>query len=233
MFQYLLGGLQAADMHIIPLEGIYEPLDHPVALRALDRRRARKQVHAGREHPRFMRRVGRDVVAEPLDPMRETIHLPEPGLDALRHQIPDHFPRDFRHGGDVTDDLGIVVIHAEGHANPLAVPAADFEHVGAPTHVASHRDDFSIMRPHRASGMLGEQKRVHLHDPIDPLAVHPRSAQLDQAAIQQRRDPRVPVRRATIGNLPDQGQQGVILGLPIIPARSTFPLRVYVRPGDA
>jgi len=62
----LLSGLKAIDMHIVPLEGIYEPLGHSVALRALDRRCARQQSHAGCEHPRFMRRVSRAVVAEPL-----------------------------------------------------------------------------------------------------------------------------------------------------------------------
>ena len=233
LFQNLLGGLQAVDMHIVPLEGVYEPLGHPVALRALDRRRARQQAHAGREHPRFMRRVGGAVVAEPLDPVREMIHQAEPGLDALRHQVTNHLSRDSRRRGDVADDLAIVAVHAERYPNPLAVPAADLEHVGAPPHVAGQRDDQSVVRPHRPSRMLGKQKIVPLHDPVHPLAVHPRTAQLEQAAVQQRRDPRIPVRRATIGNLPDQGQQGVILGLPVPPARCAFPLRVHVRPGDA
>ena len=190
----LLGGLQAVDMHIVPLEGIYEPLGHPVALWALDRCRARKQAHAGREHPRFMRRVGRVVVAEPLDPVKETIYQAEPDLDPLRHQVTDHLPRDSRRGGDVTDDLTIVAIHSEGHPHPLAVPAADLEHVGAPPHIAGQHDDQSVVRRHRSSRMLREQEIVSLHDPVHPLAVHPWMAQLEQVPVQQRDDPRVPVR---------------------------------------
>jgi len=141
LFQDLFGVLQTDDMHIIPLEGVYETLGHPVALRTLDRRRARQQTHTCREHPRFIRRVGGAVVTEPLDPMRKPVHQPEPGLDALRHQVTVYLSLDSRRRGDVTDNLSVVTIHAEDHPNSFTVPIADLEYVGAPPHVPGQLDD--------------------------------------------------------------------------------------------
>lgn len=65
-------------MNIVPLEGFLEAFRHPVALGALHRRGVHTgKPHARREVPRLMRRVGRTVVGEPFDPVREAIHQAE------------------------------------------------------------------------------------------------------------------------------------------------------------
>lgn len=56
----------------------------------------------------------------------------EASFDALRYEVLDVAAVQRGVGADKADGFPIAAVEGEGHEHPLAVPAVDLEHVGAP-----------------------------------------------------------------------------------------------------
>ena len=61
-------------VHVVALEGLHERLRHAVRLGRVRRRRADEEAERCAEGARFVRSVGRSVVAEPLAGVRYAHH---------------------------------------------------------------------------------------------------------------------------------------------------------------
>ena len=125
------------NIHIISLEGFDERLGHAVGA---NRREAGNGVQLDRKVDRFMGPIAAAIVREPLDQMRQR-RITKAPLDALHHQIRDHFSGDPANAGTPAHDFSIAGIECKGHANDLPVPAGDLQTVGGPAKVQPDRDD--------------------------------------------------------------------------------------------
>ncbi len=107
------------NIHVIPFEGFDEGLCHPVRLRAAHRREARHQAQPSRKVDRLVRTIAAAVVGEPLDRVWQAGGT-EASLNALEHQIPDHFPADAPGACAPSHHFAIACVQREGHTNDLA-----------------------------------------------------------------------------------------------------------------
>src|ERR1051325_6766946 len=188
-----------ADPRVIPFEGFDEGFSHTVGLGALDRRRAGHQADVSRQSTGVPGGVGRAVVRQPLNRLRQFVDKPEAALDALDHQVADIGAVDAAAGSRPPGDrLAVAAVEGEGDAHLLAVVAADLEPVRAPSHIGAVDRDPAIVPPFlTVAGMAVEQKAVHLHDPVDPLHVHGRTAPFAPLTPEQRMDAPITIGRLT------------------------------------
>src|SRR3954464_14534055 len=186
------------DPSVIPFESFDEGFSHAVGLGALDWRRAGQEADVSRQGAGVPGGVGRAVVREPLDRLGQFVDKPEAALDAFDHQVADVGAVDAagrRHPGD---RLAVAAIQREGDAHLLAVVAADLEPVRAPSRIGAVDRDPAIVPPFlTVAGMAVEQKTVRLHDPVDPLDVHGRTAPFAALTPEQRMDAPITVGRLT------------------------------------
>jgi hypothetical protein len=183
------------NIHVIPLEGFNERLCHPVRLGTAHWREARHQAQSGREVDRLMRTVTAPVVREPLDGVWQRIRSEAP-LDALHHQVADHFPAHAASARAPGHDFPVARIQGEGRTHDLAVPARDLEAIGCPAQVRADRDDLPVVSPaRRLPGVSLQQHAVLRHQAIDAFMINPRKACFKPFSVQQRGDPPVAVGR--------------------------------------
>ena len=219
-------------MHIIPFKGLDEGLGHAIGFGAVIGGRTNQQSHHPGKLLRLVGHISRAVVAEPLDSHRQPIHSTKTGLNGLCHQVPDHVSADASGCGDVTHDLPVTAIHAEGHADSLPIPAGNLEGVGAPAQIAPDHLDSALVSPDRPARMPLQKQVVLLHDPIDPLVVH---RNVPKLPVEKGRYPAVTVSGAIVHDLADQSKIALVLGLLVKPLATLWAttLLILMRSRDA
>jgi hypothetical protein len=179
--------------------------------------------------------ICRSVVAEPLDLFRNPIHKAEASLDRLCHQIPDHLPGDAPRCGHIAHDFPIATVHAEGHPDPLSVPAGNLEGIRTPAKIAPDHLDSSVMDPHRPSRIPLQKERVLLHDSVNSFMVDGLFPLSPEISIEKRRHSSIPIGGPIIHNLPDQWKILIILCL-VVKTFAVLPvihaLLILVRSGN-
>ncbi len=145
---------------------------------------------------------------------------PETTLDGREHHVAD-----VRAGNagashcDVGDDLPVERVDDEGHPDPLAIPAADLQGVGAPPQVRGHDGNLAIVDPALTSSCGSLQRQAVLAENAqNPLAVDRLQSKAAALPVQKRRDAAVAVGRTLIDEATDRGKQGSIFRLDVGPA---------------
>ena len=147
-------GVQLGQVDVIAFEGLYEGFGHTVRLGRVRGRCADDEARSTSKFPRFVRRIGRAVVAEPLDRVCDArASRAEAMLNALRHQVADVLAHEMNRLRHPPDDLAVAAIEREGDIHSLAVPAADFEAIAAPTHITSWGDHLAVVGTRDAAGV--------------------------------------------------------------------------------
>ena len=80
-----LGVRSWADAGVVALQRSDKRLGHAIALRAFDRRRARCEANVAGEAAGVVGGVAAAVIGEPLNGVRQLVHLAEAMLDANDH----------------------------------------------------------------------------------------------------------------------------------------------------
>jgi hypothetical protein len=147
--------------------------------------------------------IGRTIITEPFNRMRNMIHKAKSGFDGLGNNVLYHFTVNTACGGDIAHYFPIAAVQAEGYPYPFPVPAGDLENIGTPAQVTSVGSNRSIMGSRWLSRIPLKQQLVDFHDPVDPLMVDPGVPSFFQKTVQQRRDTTVSISGPFIDNLPN------------------------------
>jgi len=85
LLQHVAGIVERMGIDIIPPERLDEGLGHPVRLGAVVRCHADHEPQGAGERDGIPGDIGRAVVAEPLDGLRQPVDVAEPGCHGLEH----------------------------------------------------------------------------------------------------------------------------------------------------
>src|SRR5271170_7652471 len=192
-----------ANPDVIALEGLYESRGHAVAFRAFDRGEARGEVERQGDLDGSVGGEYRTVIGQPLHLMWRADGA-EALLDATHHHVADHLAGDAggrRHPGD---RLAVVAVEGERDAHDLAVPAGEFQRIGAPAAIRPDRRHLAVVLAcSPASGMAFKQKAMLFHQPVDALGIDRGQTVGSPLAPEERGDPPVHVSRTLVDKAAD------------------------------
>src|SRR5437868_8582440 len=99
-------------------------------------------------------------------------------LHRRQHDVTHHLPTMPARGRYPAHRFTVAAIQREGHAQRLAIVAAEFKAVRTPALIASGHGDLAIVATSRANRTwpARKQQSMRLHDAIDPLRIHRRHA---------------------------------------------------------
>jgi hypothetical protein len=160
-------------INIISLERFNERLGNAVRLRRPHRREAGNEADRLSEGDGIVSAVTATVIREPFDGIRGLLTVKTP-LDALKHQVSDHFAGDAAGGGKAGHHLAITGVKCEGNTNALTVPAGDLEAVRRPGQVRADGDDLTVVRSFRRLASVAlQQEAVLRHQAVSAFVVEP------------------------------------------------------------
>src|SRR6516225_2300268 len=198
------GGIRdRTDPDVIAFEGLHEGLGHTVAFWAFDRGEARGEIKRQGDRDSPVGSEYRTVIGQPLHRIRRAERA-ETLLDAADHHVADHLAGDAGGRRNPGDRLAVVAVEGERDTHGVAVPAGEFQRIGAPAAIRPDRRHLAVVLAcSPASGMAFEQKAMLLHQPVDALSIDRGQTVEWPLALEERGDPPVPVRRTLVDKAAD------------------------------
>lgn len=194
---------QRVDPDIVAFEGFDEGFCDAVALRALDRSEAGREIKRDSHIDGVGRSVDRAIVRQPLHGFRGA-ECSKPRFDTLDHQIADHLAADTCRGGDPADGFAIMAIQHESDAHHLSVPAGELHAIRTQTYVGASNCDATVMPAWSpAACMTFEQEAMLLHQPINALGIDHVASRDPSRSSDEGGNPPVAVARSLIDQCSD------------------------------
>lgn len=120
---------------VVTLHGLHEALRHAVALWATHRSGQGQQADLPGKGPGLFGGIGRAVIVQPLHRRRRQLAT-EALLDSFQHHVADIVATVAMRAGHPADGLAVTAVQGEGHAQLVAILAAELEAIRTPTGVA-------------------------------------------------------------------------------------------------